>query len=345
MASVAFGTNLTLAEMVRRQDPKHELADLIDTASKETPLLMDAKWTECNRTTMHECTRVATKPAGQDRLIGEGVSSEAGVTTPHTEPTQMLSSISEVPAKVYQYSPDGLAARLQEDDLFFRGMNETVESRFLTGNRASNPRQINGILNRPEYNSLTSPDSNQYVFDNADGQASATANKTYILLIQWGYKKINMLYPRNDPVEGMEYGIKMEDFGKTLQTDPAGTKKLPMWQTWFEINFGIFIWDPRCVKVIANISTTSIDGEADFGFDEDWLIRAYNSFKYGQGGIVGYCNETVLNQMWIRAKNKANLVTNFTEDADVFGRPIVKFLNVPFRKMDQIASDGATISA
>lgn len=341
MASSALGTNFTLSEIARREDPNGDLYQLIDTASIVTPLLLDATWTECNRITIHECARVSTKPSGTERVYNEGVPQEAGVTTPHTEDTCMLAGLSLIDSKLLQHSPDQLAARMQEDELFFIGMNETFESRFLTGNRASDPRQINGLENRPEYNSLTSPDSNQYVWDNSGGNGSGTSNKTDIWMVQWGMRRINLIYPRNDPVAGTEYGITLRDFGEDLETDLAGNR-LPMWRTWFEFNFGIFIWDPRCVKRIANISTTNINNSTDFGFDENYLIRAYNSFKYGKQGIVIYVNEEMENQMWIRAKDKSNVM--FDPDKDVFGNRLVRFQGSPIRKMDTIGNTGALLA-
>jgi hypothetical protein len=163
-----------------------------------------------------------------------------------------------------------------------------------------------------------------------------------IWLIQWGTKKVNLTFPRNDSMgNGNKYGITMEDMGKELVTDGAGNK-FPAWRTWFETHFGLFIWDPRCVKRIVNISNTNIDGVDDFSFNENILIEAYNSMKYGQQGITIFTTEQVATQMWIRGNEKSN--NNFYNDKDQFGRKVTMFNNAPIIQLDAMGTTEATIT-
>jgi len=340
-----MGSDMTLSEMVRREDPDGSLAPLIDVISKENPILLDAKVTECNQGTSHKATRVATKPSGAERGYNSGIATEAGVTETHIEPTCMLDGLSEIDNALLKHSPDMLAARLQEDQLFLSGMEDTRSNRLFNddsgsvtvGNRGIYPLRINGFPFRADYNTLSSA----HVFDNANGNASVTANKMSIWLVQWGAHKVNLTFPRNDAFAGGEFGVKMEDFGKKIITDDAG-KKYPAWRTWFETHFGLFIWDPRCVKRIVNISNTSIDGVDDFSFNEDFLIKAYMSMKYQRQGITIYAPESVLTQMWIRGKDKSN--TNFRNDKDQFGQMVTFFNNAPIRQLDALGTTEATIT-
>ncbi|MHC4542479.1 MAG: major capsid protein [Planctomycetota bacterium] len=339
MATLALGTDLTLAELIRRETPDNRLADLVDVLSETNKVLVDATWIECNNGKYHEDTQTASEPAGQERAYDQGVAKEAGVTEKITEETCMLDGLSEIDAAKLKHAAGGdLANRLLEDQFFLRGMGKTGCSRIFDGNRATNVLQINGINNRSNYNALSS----SYTYDNADGNASATANKTSVYLFQWGYKKVNLIYPRNDPQGNSEYGIKMEDFGKNIISDAdVSTRKYPAWQTWFEFHFGIFIHDPRCIKRQVNISTTNIDGVDDFSWYEDSLIDMVCDLEYDGDGAVLYCNKAIFKQAWKRAKDKGNV--NFTIETGPFGKKITSFQGIPFRRVDQITSTQSTI--
>ena len=345
MSVHTFGSDMTLSEMVRREAPDGTLAELVDVISKENPILMDAKVTECNNGTSHKATRVASKPSGSERGYNSGVAKEAGVTDTVTEPTCMLDGMSQIDDAILRHSPDKLAARLQEDQLFLSGIEETRSDRLFNndsgsttvGDRAAYPLRINGFPFRSDYNTISS----EHVIDAAGGNASLTANKMSIWLIQWGYKKCNLIFPRNDSLQGGQYGVKMEDFGKVIVDDEAG-KKYPAWQTWFESHFGLFIWDPRCIKRIVNFSSTNIDGVDDFSFDENYLIEAYMKMKYQRQGVVIYANETVLTQVWQRVNQKSNV--NFHADKDQFGNPVMMFQNAPIRQIDALGTTEATIT-
>lgn len=340
MAGLALGTNLTLAEIIRRETPEGKLAELVDVISQTNKVWLDATWIECNNGTYHEDTQTVSEPSGSWRAYDEGVTKEAGVTQKVTEPTGMLDGLSEVDAAKIRHAPGGdLAMRLMEDGFFLRGISKTACAALFSGNRATDGRSITGINNRSDYNDL---DSN-YVYDNAGGSASSTSNKTSIYCFQWGAKMVNLTYPRNDPNTGNMYGIKMEDFGKSIITDAnASTRKYPAWQTWFECHFGIFIHDPRCVKRDVNISTTNIDEVDDFSFSEDPLIDMTVDLEYDGAGAVFYCNRTIFKQAWKRAETKPNV---WQQTKDPFGNPIVEFHGIPMRRVDQITDTQAYVTS
>jgi hypothetical protein len=341
MAELALGTHLTLAELVRREDPNGRLADIVNTLSQVNAIIPDATWMQCNNGTYHEDTRRASEPAGAERAYDMGVTKEAGVTEKVTEPTCMLDGLSEVDAAKIRHTPDPAGARSQEDAFFLDGMTKTLASRMFSGNRATNPLQITGIDNRADYDAL----ADDYTYDNAGGNASATVNKTSIYIIQWGAKMVNMIYPRNDAPAGGAVPVRMDDYGKQMISESTTGRKYPAYQTWFEIHFGLFIHDPRCVKRIVNISTSNIDGVDDFGFDEDVLIDAYNDLEYNGKGAVIYCNRTVFAQIQKRANDKGN--ANYSQEMSgdgAFAKKVISFWGIPVREVAQIANTGAKIT-
>ncbi len=344
MATRALGTNLTLAELVRREDPDGTMADIVDVLSETNAIVMDATWIMCNDGSSHQHTRTVTEPTGAERMFGQGVVREAGVTEVVNEPTTLLAGFSEPDADMMRQAPEGPElARAKEDAFFINGLTKTHVSRIFDGNRATNPLQINGINNRSDYNALSS----EFTFDNAGGNASATANKTSIYFIQYGPKRVNMIFPRNMPnsVNGGS-PIKMRDFGEQLVLDPLNSNnnaKYPAFQSWFQVAFGIDIADPRMIKRIVNISTSNIDGVDDFSFDEEVMIDAFNELEDGGAGAVIYCNRTIKSQMMKRANEKGNGFIIAKEGEGPFAGPVLRFWGIPVREVAQITNTQATV--
>lgn len=333
-------TGISLAELIKRENPDGSMAELVDVIAKVTPIASEGYWEACNNRTYHEATRVASKPAGTERAYGMGVSGEVAATEKVTEPTCMLASMCTVDAKLIE-NEGGVGKLNQEEGLFVSGMLETVAGRLITGDRSTYGMQINGINNRSDYNALSS----DYVYDNAGGDASATANKTSIYIIQYGPKMVSLIAPSG---EGSKT-ITRRPFPVTLvsQSGTSDAKKFPAYQTWFEIQFGIFIYDPRCIKRIVNISTSNIDGVDDFSFDENLLTDAICDLEYQGRGAVIYVNRTIMKQMTRRANEKGNTLFQLEKGADTAFPTAGKILScngIPIHREDSITDTQATVS-
>ena len=342
MATLGLGTSMTLAEIVRRKDPKGNIADIVNVLNETNEIVQDVKWEECNNGTYHEATRLATKPTGALRAYNMGVASEVSVTEKITEPTSMRAGMSKVDETLLRHTGNPALVRAQEDAFYMEGMVEQFVRDMFDGNRATSPLSINGINNRADYN----VQSSEHVFDNAKGNASATANKSSIYIVQWGDKMVNALYPRGDAAGG-SMPVKSTDYGVDLVNDDAtATRQYPAYRTWLELHYGLFIYDPRCIKRLSNISTTNIDGVDDFMFDEELAMEAIAQLEYGRRNAVMYCNKDVLVQIQWRANQKTNAF--FTQDKEAgdgsFAKPVYRFNGVPIRIVDAITSTQAKIS-
>ena len=335
-----IGTGLTLAELIKRENPDGSMTELIDVISKVTPIAMEGYWEGANNRTYHEATRVATKPTGTERAYGMGVSASAASTEKATEPTSILADLLVVDADLIEN--EGGASKLnQEEALFVSGMIETVAGRLIGGDRATNSMQINGINNRSDYNSLSS----DYVYDTAGGDASVTANKTSIYIIQYGPKMVSIIAPSGDN----QKTIRRRTFPVELVDQPgtSGVKKFPAYQTWFQIQFGLFIYDPRCIKRIVNISTSNIDGVDDFSFDENLLTDAIIDLEYNGRGAVIYVNRTLMKQMTRRANEQGNTIFDLTKGADSAMPTVGRILScngVPIHREDSITDTQAHVA-
>jgi hypothetical protein len=343
MATLALGSSVSLAELNRRENPDGTVADLIDAISTDnTGFFADALWIGCNNGTFHEGTRVASKPTGAVRNFNEGYPIEAGVTEKVIEPTEKLGTWSQIDVGLVEEAPNPAQFRMTEEALFLSGIMETHISHFFDSNRGTSPKQINGINNRADYNTLSSAQ----VYDNADGAASATANKTSLYVIQWGDKMVNMIFPRSGKTGSGNFPVKRTSLPMQAVADPLdSTKQLKVYNTEFEINFGIFIHDVRMVFRLANISTSNIDGSDDFSFNEKWLIQIFNQLRNGGKGAAIYVNRTLASQFMERANDKGNANWNATMEGDgPFARPVTRFWGIPVRVIDAITNDQATVT-
>jgi hypothetical protein len=353
MATLSVGTDLTVAELIRRQEPDGSMAQMIDMLTQENRILEDITWIECNNGTYYEGTRTVAEPTGQERGYDEGVTKEAGRTEKVLEPTCMLNGISEVDAKKLKHHTARGAteeqARLNEDMFFLKGMTKTFVSRLFDGSVTDDPRRINGINSRSDYNTLQTAGSETRVFDNAGGNCADASIFTSIYIVQWGDRKVDCIYPVNDPQSGNKnLPIGMEDFGKSIinQSGTSETKKYPAWQTWFDLSFGLMIHDPRCIKRIANIAVGHADdGTNYFSFDENVLSDAVAELEYGGAGAVIYANKAIFKQMQRRANDKGNAwFTQESEGEGPFARPVLRYQGIQIKRVDQIANTQADVT-
>lgn len=343
MAGLLMGSSMSLHQLKVRENPDGTVADMVDVISTDNEgFFNDATWIISNNGTYHEATRVASKPSGSVRNFNEGYSIAAGVAEKVTEPTEKLGSISQIDQGLVEEAEDPVKFRMDEETLFLSGIMETHISHFFDSSRGTSPKQINGINSRADYNTLSSAQ----VFDNADGAASATANKTSLYVIQWGPKMVNMLAPRSGRKNGGSFPINRISYPARLIADPLdATKKYPAYETLFEINFGIFIHDPRMIFRQCNISTTNIDGTDDFSWDEKYLIRIFNQLRNGGRGAAIYVNRTLASQLMERANDKGNANWTATMEGEgPFAKPVVRFWGIPVRVIDAITNTQATVT-
>ena len=340
MATLSTG-KLTLQQLATREDPNGQTAQLVDVISQVNAIIADSMMIECNNGTFHQASRVVSEPSGTERAYNAGVPATVGITEVVTEPTSMIDDRLVMDSAEILHTPNPAQTRMDEETLHLKGMAKQFASRIFDGNRSTSPLQINGINNRSDYNALSS----DFVYDNAKGNASATANKSSLYIIQHGLRRFALTHPRNDP-GGTNMGLKKRDMGEDMVVDArVSTNSFPAFQTWFELHFGLFIYDPRMIKRIVNISTTNIDGVDDFSWDEEVMFDAVGDLEDNGVGAVIYVNKTIWTQMRKRANEKGNATfTMATEGEGPFAKKVLFFDTIPIHRVDQITNVQATVS-
>jgi len=349
MSTHNTGEVLTLSEIRKTLDPLGDMVSIISEFEDNVPELRYATFIPANRGTYHEIVRWDTRPSGSYTAYNEGITQEIAGTDMDVEPTAMLDGLSSVDARLIQNN-GGMGQRLKRDKQYMNGMTVQVGLDLFNSDRGLNPRKPNGILKRAFYSDLSSPN----VFDNAQGNASATANKTAGVVINFGEDLVNLVYPKNLPAPSFSgvdnkqgstnsmFGIQVKDLGIRMKTDAAG-KELPMWYTWLQFYWGLAIENRNAVHVLHNLTAdpTVIDDVDDFGFNESVCYRMRQKVKKTKGGrgAVMFVSDEMEAAMWDRVNNKSNVIT---KGKDAFGNDVLMFIDIPIASTDSIPATLAT---
>jgi hypothetical protein len=354
MATVSTTGGMTLIEQASREF-NGGLLDIVNILSKTNRLWLYAQWAMCNNGTVHKGTRTSTEPTGTWRDYDEGVAVATATTAPYEEPTGMLDHTFTIDKARKKHAPNPEKFVNDELEMQMRGIMKQAMTAYYYGDRATDTdfagKIVNGLTQRTNWNTLSS----EYVYDNAGGDASATANKTSIWIQAFGPGRFEWLYPSNDSpgsmspgttygspqhaqdVEGM--GITMYKLNSDVASD--GTNEYPADKIWFEMHWGIDPIDPRYTRRVGNVSTTNIDEVDDFSFNEDYLIDAITDMPDTDGAVV-CCNRKVLAQIWKKVKDSSSY--NFSSMTDAFGTPVPAVCGLPVVLNDAIVSTEATLS-
>lgn len=332
---------LTLRDIIKSQNPDGSMDKFVDPTKVETTAFLDAVAIECNSGVYHEGEVLVTNSTASEYSFGEGTAATKDGYALVTEGTCQVESKAQMDVRLMEKYGSAAAGRYQRlEQNKFKVMMELGADRLFNGSKSSDPRQITGIFNRADYSAL----GTGYVFDNAGGNASATANKTSIVIIQWGESKCHLIVPR----QITNGKTVMRKFTPEVQVADAAGNTYPAQQTRFNMYFGLFIHDPRCVVRVVNISTTNIDGVNDCSFDEDVLVEAYMSMPNNGEGAVIYAPQAIRTQMIKRANSKPNSqfrIENGMDTAFPIPGKILTFMGVPVKREDKISTTGARITA
>ena len=322
--AVLDGTNaLTIIERSKRQTPDGKAAPIIDVLAEDNPVLIDAPWVEANGQMQHNTTRSLAKPSGSFRGFNEGVARTAAQTIKIVENLAMLEDYSVVDKSLADMNPNKNEFIDQENVLHVSGLSENWASKLFYGNEDLDPRQYTGFAPR-----LASLAAKSVV-----GCGGTGGDLTSIYCVQWDVARgVSMVFPLGHPNMGVTSTFLGED--TVLDGDSL---EFQAYRTHFKIYGGLVVRDERAIKRLCNIETTG----ATNTFDDDKLLGLVNAFPHNKKNLVMYCNDTVLTQMDIMAKDKNNV--NYST-RDVFGVDLTHFRGVPVRVCDAILDTESTIT-
>ncbi len=326
MAELERGAQLTLLELAKRTN-NAELLGIVEALEETNEILQDAVWLPGNDLTSHVVNIRDSLPSGTWRAINEDVSPEASTTHQDREEIGMLESYMEIDVALAALAPNPRRYLMDEEKAFLEGMGQTYADTIIYGDQITNPSAFDGFDTR--YPNLSDNDAKGRDL-NFDGGGSGSDTMS-LWIIQWGPRKVYMVYPRNSRT----LGIQRKFLGQTTKESSTGLREV--FRTWFKFNGGLVIEDDRCIKRIANIETSGSSNT----LDEDLIIEALNKMPNQGRGSRLYTNRTGMTQFDILAKDKTNV--NYNPNAP-FGQPLYTFRTHPIRLCDALLDTETAIT-
>ena len=239
----------------------------------------------------------------------------------------MLEVYSQVDKSLADLEGDTQQFRINEAQAFLESMNNTVQENIFYGSKATNPAGFDGLSVR--YNKISN-DTTSIGYRVINGGGVSNTN-TSIWFVTWGDLHTHLLYPK-----GSQMGFVHTDKGAQTATDSNGNM-YEVYRDHFKWDVGMTVRDFRSTARIANIDVTKL-GTANAPDLIALMINAYHRIKRfaKTGNTVIYCNETVETYLHLQALNKSNVQLSIE---DFGGKPIVSFLGVPIKCVDQLRND------
>lgn len=331
MPTTAIGNNnLTLMDLLKRQDPDGSIAPIVEVLTRTNAFIQDASFMVGNQTTGHKFTARTGLPSIVRRKFNEGVPASKSKTDQITETCTNLNGRSVVDEDEAAISGNAAAFRASEDTAFVQKFNNEAETAFVYDSPSTDAINMTGII--PRYSDTSGPAGKQIILHDSSPSGS---DQTSILLVGWGPESVFGIVPK-----GMPAGFQMEDRGKQDVQDANGNTYVA-WVTWMKWYFGLVVKDYRKVVRIANIDTSQLS--ASGGALIDSMISAYYKLIEPQGvRLAWYCNRLVAEYLHKQARSE---VKNSTLSWDmVEGRPVLSFMGAPIRVTDAITNTESIVA-
>lgn len=322
MASLTAYKQLTLIEVAKRKAPDGNMATIAEVLTEDNEILQDVVWREANDTFSNVTARRASLPTGSWRKLNAGVATESSETIQLVDTIGMLETWAQNDVEVINAFSNPKQARNDEAMAFVEGLGQTMAATIMYGNSATTPEKFTGLAPRlPDIAATT----------NVINEGGTGSDLCSIFVVDWSPTGVFMVYPKNSMA-----GLEHKDKGIETVRDSSAN----MYEAYvdkFVWKAGMVVKNSKNIGRIANIESTG----ASNIFDEDNLITLLNRMTKGPGRRI-YCNETVMTQMEIRAKDKTNI--NYSSIDGLAPGPVLSFKGVPVRQVDQLVITEAALT-
>lgn len=312
----ALTSQYSLVEQAKRIDPSGNQAQIVEVLNRKMGgMLTEAPWLPSNDVWTNKTTRRASLPAGSRRRLNQRISASVSRTTEIMDVIENIEDWCEVDAMLVDSMPSPAMFRSGEVDAFIEGLGQTFASDLIYADSNVDPDACHGLA--PRLGTLDS----RFVI----GAGGTGSDLTSIYIVTWGQDTAYLIYPKN---MAATLGVMHEDEGKVTSETSDG--KMKVYRDHFQIRGGVVVRHPRAIARYANIEQASVGANT---FNEDDLITLINNMVKGPGTRM-YCNETILTQMQIRAKDKNNVY--YTPGGNALsGEPPLYFNGIPIRPFDR----------
>lgn len=301
----------SLIEQAKRINPDGTQAQIAEVLNRKMGnILAEAPWMPSNDVWTNKTTCRGSLPTGSRRKLNQRISQSVSRTTEVMDVIEQLEDYCDVDVALVDSMPSPAMFRAGEVDAFIEGLGQTIVSDILYANANADPDSMHGFA--PRLGTL----DGRFCIDSSGTGSDVTS----IFICTWGQATAHLIYPKN---MAANLGIQHTDKGQVTSETSSGL--IEVYRDHFVIRCGLVVRNPRAIGRLANIETSGSSNT----FDEDDLITLLNNMETGPGTRI-YCNETILTQMQIRAKDKANI--HYTPgNMALSGEPPMYFQGVPIR--------------
>jgi hypothetical protein len=333
MATVNAG-NLTLADLVKRQDPMGRVASIVELLTQKNSILPDAVFKEGNLQTGERVAARTGLPGVSWRRFNEGISPSKSRVEQWDEACGMLEGLSVVDCELAKLNGNEAAYRQSEDVAFLQSLSNEVETGLFYHSTKTAPEKFNGLS--PRFDATASVGGAQIIKHDA---AAAGSDQTSIWLVRWGEDSVYGIYPK-----GSIGGITPHDMGEQLVDDGSGNnKRFRAYVTNWNWKVGLVVRDFRQVVRICNIDTGNGNLVATGSLLLQSMVKAYHQVWNPAGGrLAWYCNRgigTYLHQQALDSVKNSTLTIE-----RIGGQPITTFLGIPVRETDALLNTEAAVT-
>lgn len=293
--------------------------NVIQTIVDAQPLFDQMRFVPCNNGTTNKTLIVTDYPEGQTRAYNEGVSPEKAGGIQVIDSTCMVSSYSQIDAKILALNGNSAEWRANQEKAFQIGLAHKMAERVFNGSIKKDPKSFDGLCVR--YNKV----DNETVFD-MGGTSGASDGLVDIWLVNWDTAAVHGIYP-----QGGVAGFTRIDRGEVDCYDANG-KRFRGVVTDFSWDCGIAVENRRHVIRLANIDIAAVKADASSGLKlVDALIKGVEAFPVSPGsGCAIYMNSVLRTLLRQQIGNKANVQLGWEE---VAGRKVVTWDGIPVHKL------------
>lgn len=326
----------TLPEALRHRAPDGSYMWAYDALEKaRLPFLEEMYFEQANDDLAHEFLRNVTKPTGTLTALETGAPFETSKDRAIREQLCRIESNMRVAVATLEkaHKPSEFYREKETRHLLglTKTMHETIFSKNSRGDMGTNPLDINGLGVR--YGKLG---------DNVVGLGAASGTDlASAWLIKHGPDGFFGLYPRSTGK-----GVRVSEYGEQVVYD-ANNNPFKAVMTNFCVEFGIGIMDDACVQRICNIASSGNNSFFQDGTTvqkgEYALIDAIERLPGGNADNAAiYVGPKLMAQFRKRLNDKGNLY--FTMQ-NVWGRPMLHFMDVPVIRVDTLVNNESPLTA
>lgn len=323
----------TLLDVVQATAPDGGIATVAEILNQTNEILDDAVWIEGNLPTGHRTTVRTGLPEPTWRRLYGGVQPTKSTRASITDTCGMLEAYAEVDKALADLNGNTAEFRLSEDRAHIEGMSQACALAMFKADETVNPERFTGFT--PRFNDITGPENAENIID-AGGTGTDNAS---IWLVGWGPNTCHCIYPK-----GSMAGLQTKDLGEvTIENVDGAGGRMQAYRSHYRWDMGLTVRDWRYVVRIANIDRSLLTADMSTGAKlPELMFQAMEIVPNLSGArFAFYMDRTVRTK--VRQQLSSSIKTSTLQMAEVGGKMVQMFQEIPMRRVDALRADEARV--